>query len=212
MKSSSVLIRVTSGSFSPSWPMRSASDLLAFPYRCLPISRDTRASIASTSRFLGRASMISSSTRLESTPKECTGRVDPAVRHDLNPIMRKLSYHLRRVGRGDELTAREGSLELPNNLALPLRVQMKLQLVDQHDRLRFGDGILHFRIGLHEAPREVEHQRQDTPLAIGHLTHRNGATATVDQQLMLPSPSCGRRREYPGRYRTIASSNAPSAR
>ena len=37
---------------------------------------------------------------------------------------------------------REGRLELPNDLPLPLRVQMKLQLVDQHDRLTLAQRII----------------------------------------------------------------------
>ena len=89
---------------------------------------------------------------------------------------------LRRVSRSDKLAPRKRHREFVNDLPLPFGVQMQINLVDQHDRFRLGDGVAHFRVGLDKASCQVEHQHQGAALTVRHLPHRHGTAAMVDQQ------------------------------
>ena len=70
-------------------------------------------------------------------------------------IVLDLTDDLGRVCRRDELTARECRGQVANDLSLPLRVQVQIDLVDQYDCFRLRGGISHLRVGLSKTPREV---------------------------------------------------------
>ena len=72
--------------------------------------------------------------------------------------------------------------QVADDLALPLRMEVQIDLVDQHDRFRLGGGVFDLRIGLGETPRQVEHERQRAALAVRQLSHRE-RRAPIDRSV-----------------------------
>jgi hypothetical protein len=81
--------------------------------------------------------------------------------------------------RSNELTARKRSNEVVNDLPLPLRVKVQINLVDQHDRFGLGGWVTHLWVGLGKASREIEHQCQHAAFTVRQLPHGDCATAAV---------------------------------
>ena len=109
------------------------------------------------------------------------------------------------MGRRDELAARKAARQVVDDLPLPLRVQVQVDLVDQDDRFRLGGRVRQLGVGLGEPPRQVEHQRQGASLTVRELPHSNRGATAIDQQLralVAADPQVGVARKEP-RYRVL---------
>ena len=86
-------------------------------------------------------------------------RIDLTVCDQLDPLVLDLADNQWRMSGRDELTARKSLTQVVDDLPLPLRVQVQIDLVDQHDRPGFGRWISESGISLGQPPGQVQYQR-----------------------------------------------------
>ena len=175
-------MRVTSGSFSPRRRDSSASSGLVSSYRSSPTATDIVESNSFTLAVLDSVAHDLFEHTAGIDPERVSRGVDFAVRHDVDPVVLDFANRLWRMGRGDELAFREGLLEVPYDPPLPRRMEMKLDLVDQHDRPGLSGRVVHLRIHLHQPAGQVEHQRQHPPFSVGERLNWQRHVAAVDEE------------------------------
>ena len=82
-----------------------------------------------------------------------------------------------------ELAAAENFRQSLDDIALPLRMQVQLDLIDQNQCHAVGDGVVAARVGDGQASGEVEHQRQQAALSVGKLVQVEGLAALGQRSL-----------------------------
>src|SRR5690606_11717746 len=110
----------------------------------------------------------------------------PSPKH-ANPVALSGADDLWRMSRSDELDARKRLAEITEHATLPGRVQMQLDLVNQHDPLgSTGCLIAKERVELSTTPSDVGCHRNEASLTVGQtIEGQLGTVVELDSQLLI---------------------------
>ena len=91
---------------------------------------------------------------------------------DPNVFFMRVTQHLGRMSRHDELAIRKSRLQFGDHLSLPLRVEMEFDLINQHNAVTGKDGVsIPFEIQKGKPPRNITDECQKVSLTIRELIH-----------------------------------------